>query len=194
MLFRSKGNVAAAIARGVGHVPEDRKHQGLILDASVGENIGLATLRSSATGGLADRRGQRRRSADVAEKLRIRMAGIDQDIRNLSGGNQQKAVFGRWVLAGSKVLLLDEPTRGVDVGAKVEIYNIINDVTRAGGAVLMVSSDLPEVLGMSDRVLVMSGGRLAGELAPTATQDEVMTLAVSQINDSVTVADGAAAE
>ncbi len=188
------GNVAAAIASGIGHVPEDRKHQGLILDASVGENIGLATVRSSARAGLADRRGQRRRAAEVAEKLRIRMAGIDQDIRNLSGGNQQKAVFGRWVLAGSKVLLLDEPTRGVDVGAKVEIYNIINDVTRAGGAVLMVSSDLPEVLGMSDRVLVMSGGRLAGELAPTATQDEVMTLAVSQINDSVTVADGAAAE
>ena len=98
------------------------------------------------------------------------MADLSQPIRNLSGGNQQKAVFGRWVLAGSKVLLLDEPTRGVDVGAKVEIYNIINEVTAAGGAVLMASSDLPEVLGMSDRILVMSGGQLAGQLRHRGTQ------------------------
>ncbi|MDO5511767.1 sugar ABC transporter ATP-binding protein [Corynebacterium sp.] len=179
-------DIAEAIRRGVGHVPEDRKAQGLVLGADVGENLGLATLRSTARFGLADRRGQRQRAAEVAEKLRIRMAGLDQEIRNLSGGNQQKAVFGRWVLAGSKVLLLDEPTRGVDVGAKVEIYNIINELTAAGGAVLMVSSELPEVLGMSDRVLVMSGGRLAGELPNTASQDEVMALAVSQVDDALT--------
>ena len=109
------------------------------------------------------------------------MAGLDQPIRDLSGGNQQKAVFGRWVLAGSKVLLLDEPTRGVDVGAKVEIYNIINEVTAEGGAVLMASSDLPEILGMSDRILVMSGGQLVGQLAKDSTQDEVMALAVSNV-------------
>ncbi|MGP6172657.1 sugar ABC transporter ATP-binding protein [Corynebacterium sp. A21] len=181
------GNIAEAIRAGIGHVPEDRKAQGLVLDAAVVENLGLATLRSSSHLGLADRRGQRRRAQDVAEKLRIRMAGIDQRIRDLSGGNQQKAVFGRWVLAGSTVLLLDEPTRGVDVGAKVEIYNIINEITAAGGAVLMVSSELPEVLGMSDRVLVMSGGRLAGELsAATATQDSIMALAVSQVEDALT--------
>lgn len=179
-------DIAEAIRRGVGHVPEDRKSQGLVLGASVEENLGLATLRSTSRFGLADRGGQRRRAAEVAEKLRIRMAGLNQEIRNLSGGNQQKAVFGRWVLAGSRVLLLDEPTRGVDVGAKVEIYNIINELTASGGAVLMVSSELPEVLGMSDRVLVMSGGRLAGELPNTATQDEVMALAVSQIDDALT--------
>lgn len=178
------GDVSAAIRSGVGHVPEDRKNQGLILDASVGENIGLATLKSSAKAGLADRGGQRSRAEKVAETLRIRMAGIGQHIRNLSGGNQQKAVFGKWVMAKSTVLLLDEPTRGVDVGAKVEIYNIINDITAGGGAVLMVSSDLPEVLGMSDRILVMSGGRIAGEVPPTATQDEVMSLAVSQVSDA----------
>lgn len=177
------GDVAAAIRAGIGHVPEDRKNQGLILDATVGENIGLATLRSSGRAGLADLAGQRERSETVAEKLRIRMAGIGQQIRNLSGGNQQKAVFGKWVMAESQVLLLDEPTRGVDVGAKVEIYNIINDMTARGGAVLMASSDLPEVLGMSDRVIVMSGGRIVGELPPTATQDEVMSLAVSQVED-----------
>ncbi|SER60642.1 sugar ABC transporter ATP-binding protein [Corynebacterium cystitidis] len=179
------GNVSAAISEGVGHVPEDRKNQGLILDASVGDNIGLATLHSSATAGLADRSGQRKRANEVAEQLRVRMSGIDQHVRNLSGGNQQKAVFGRWVMADSQVLLLDEPTRGVDVGAKVEIYNIINDITANGGAVLMASSDLPEVLGMSDRILVMSGGHIAGELPPTATQDEVMKLAVSQVEDAV---------
>lgn len=181
-----KGDVKGAIDHGVGLVPEDRKNQGLVLDASVGENIGLATLSSSATAGLADLKGQRTLAGSVAEKLRVRMAGIDQPVRDLSGGNQQKAVFGKWVMANSMVLLLDEPTRGVDVGAKVEIYNIINALTAAGGAVLMVSSDLPEVLGMSDRILVMSGGRLAGELAPEATQDEVMTLAVSRLSDATT--------
>ena len=153
------------------------------------ENLGLATLRSTSRYGLADLAGQRTRSTAVSEKLRIRMASIDQPIRDLSGGNQQKAVFGRWVLAGSKVLLLDEPTRGVDVGAKVEIYNIINEVTAQGGAVLMVSSELPEILGMSDRVVVMSGGRIAGEMdAADATQDSIMQLAVAQVEDHLTAA------
>lgn len=181
------GDIAASIRGGVGHVPEDRKAQGLVLDASVGENIGLATLSSTGKMGLADLKGQRQRSQKVAEQLRVRMASLDQPIRNLSGGNQQKAVFGRWVLAGSKVLLLDEPTRGVDVGAKVEIYNLINELTAAGGAVLMVSSELPEILGMSDRILVMSNGRLAGEMpAEGATQDDIMALAVSQVDDALT--------
>ncbi|WJZ03122.1 sugar ABC transporter ATP-binding protein [Corynebacterium freiburgense] len=178
------GNIAAAIAHGIGHVPEDRKSQGLILDAPVLENLGLATLKSTSKFGLADLRGQRKRGQDVAERLRIRMASIDQPVRSLSGGNQQKAVFGRWVLAGSNVLLLDEPTRGVDVGAKVEIYNIMNEVTAQGGAVLMVSSELPEILGMSDRILVMSGGRITGDLpAQGTTQDDVMQLAVAQVKD-----------
>ncbi|MDN6460583.1 MAG: sugar ABC transporter ATP-binding protein, partial [Corynebacterium flavescens] len=184
-----RGDIAASIAAGVGHIPEDRKSQALVLDASVSDNLGFATLSATSKLGLADLRGQKQRAGTVAEKLRIRMAGLEQPIRNLSGGNQQKAVFGRWVLAGSSVLLLDEPTRGVDVGAKVEIYNIINDVTSRGGAVLMVSSDLPEVLGMSDRVLVMSGGVLAGELSPESSQDEVMALAVSNVSNVITEAD-----
>lgn len=176
-------DVAAATKAGIGHVPEDRKSQGLNLDASVLDNIGYATLASTAKAGLVDFGGQRKRAQKVSEQLRIRMRDIDQPVRALSGGNQQKAVFGRWVLAGSKVLLLDEPTRGVDVGAKVEIYELINAVTDAGGCVLMVSSDLPEVLGMSDRVVVMSGGRIAGELSrDEATQDSVMKLAVSNVD------------
>ena len=187
------GDIRAAIRAGVGHIPEDRKSQALVLDASVGDNLGFATLYPTAKAGLADRSGQRRRAGDVAEKLRIRMADLSQPIRNLSGGNQQKAVFGRWVLAGSKVLLLDEPTRGVDVGAKVEIYNIINEVTAAGGAVLMASSDLPEVLGMSDRILVMSGGQLAGQLPKDSTQDEVMAFAVSNVTSSTSASAAAPA-
>ncbi|ASK66206.1 sugar ABC transporter ATP-binding protein [Brachybacterium avium] len=180
-------DVGRSIARGLGLVPEDRKTQGLVLDAGVAENAGYATLRSTAKRGLADRRGQRRRAAKVTEQLSVKMAGLDQPIRNLSGGNQQKVVFARWVMAGSTVLLLDEPTRGVDVGAKVEIYELINEITEAGGAVVMVSSELPEVLGMSDRILVMSNGQVAGTLdANDATEDSVMSLAVSAISSAVT--------
>ena len=174
------GDVATAVRAGIGHVPEDRKNQGLVLDASITNNIGYATVGSTAKAGMVDRAGQRRRAQDVSAKLRVRMRDIDQHVRDLSGGNQQKVVFARWVAAGSRVLLLDEPTRGVDVGAKVEIYELIKEVTDAGGAVVLVSSELPEVLGMSDRILVMSEGRISGELSTEqATEDSVMALAVS---------------
>ncbi len=177
-----KANIKAAIKAGIGHVPEDRKGQGLVLDASVNDNLGYATLASTARLGLADFAGQRSRAQAVATKLRIRMHTIDQAVGALSGGNQQKAVFGRWIIAASTVLLLDEPTRGVDVGAKVEIYELMNAITDAGGAIVMVSSELPEILGMSDRILVMRDGRLAGELtAAEATQDAVMTLAARDV-------------
>ncbi|TFC83073.1 sugar ABC transporter ATP-binding protein [Cryobacterium cheniae] len=179
------GSIQAAIAAGIGHVPEDRKGQGLVLEASVNDNLGYATLSSTAKLGLVDFAGQRRRAGEVAKKLRIRMHTIDQPIGALSGGNQQKAVFGRWIIAASTVLLLDEPTRGVDVGAKVEIYELMNAITEAGGSILMVSSELPEILGMSDRILVMRDGRLAGELtAAEATQDAVMTLAARDVDEN----------
>lgn len=182
-----RGSVIGAIEHGIGLVPEDRKADGLVLGASVEENLGYATLQSTSRAGLADRRGQRRRAQEAVERLRIRLANLGQEVRNLSGGNQQKVVFGRWVEAKSQVLLLDEPTRGVDVGAKVEIYELINDITAAGNAVVMVSSELPEVMGMSDRILVMSRGRIAGEIpAAEATQDNIMTLAVSNTPASVT--------
>ncbi|MBD8728268.1 sugar ABC transporter ATP-binding protein [Frigoribacterium sp. CFBP 13707] len=177
-----KGDVAGAIAAGVGHVPEDRKAQGLVLGASVNDNLGYATLARSARAGLVDFAGQRSAAEAVASRLRIRMRDIDQQIGSLSGGNQQKAVFGRWIIAGSTVLLLDEPTRGVDVGAKVEIYELVNAITAAGGAVVMVSSELPEVMGMSDRILVMRDGVVAGEVtAADATQDALMTLAARDV-------------
>ncbi len=168
-------------------VPEDRKGQGLVLDASVEENLGLVTLRSSARAGLVDLKGQRTAAARIAEQLGVRMAGLGQHVRTLSGGNQQKVVIGKWLLADTRVLILDEPTRGIDVGAKVEIYQLVNELTASGHAVLMISSDLPEVLGMSDRVLVMAQGRIAGELpADEATQDAVMALAVSATTTDTT--------
>ncbi|MYY85247.1 MULTISPECIES: sugar ABC transporter ATP-binding protein [unclassified Streptomyces] len=173
-------DVNAAMGAGIGLVPEDRKGQGLVLDASVRENLGLVTLRSATRAGLVDLKGQERAAARIAEQLGVRMAGLGQHVRTLSGGNQQKVVIGKWLLADIRVLILDEPTRGIDVGAKVEIYQLINELTASGHAVLMISSDLPEVLGMSDRVLVMAQGRIAGELtADEATQDAVMALAVS---------------
>ncbi|WP_432247173.1 sugar ABC transporter ATP-binding protein [Streptomyces sanyensis] len=172
-------DVNAAMAAGMGLVPEDRKGQGLVLDASVEENLGLVTLRRATRAGLVDLGRQREAAERIAGQLGVRMAGLGQRVRTLSGGNQQKVVIGKWLLADARVLILDEPTRGIDVGAKVEIYQLINELTAAGAAVLMISSDLPEVLGMSDRVLVMAHGRIAGELpADEATQDAVMALAV----------------
>ncbi|MFF0966302.1 sugar ABC transporter ATP-binding protein [Streptomyces sp. NPDC003703] len=182
-------DVNAAMAAGIGLVPEDRKGQGLVLDASVAENLGLVTLRSTSRGGLVDLKGQHRAAERIAGQLGVRMAGLGQHVRTLSGGNQQKVVIGKWLLADTRVLILDEPTRGIDVGAKVEIYQLINELTAAGAAVLMISSDLPEVLGMSDRVLVMAQGRIAGELpADRATQDAVMALAVGSPSSSAPAA------
>ncbi|WP_206502269.1 sugar ABC transporter ATP-binding protein [Streptomyces chrestomyceticus] len=173
------GDVRAAMRAGLGLVPEDRKGQGLVLDASLQDNLTLARLDRDTRAGLVDRRGQRRAAAEVADRLKVRMSGLGQHARTLSGGNQQKVVIGKWLLADTRLLILDEPTRGIDVGAKVEIYRLVNELTAAGRAVLMISSDLPEVLGMSDRVLVMAQGRLAGELSgDEATQDAVMELAV----------------
>jgi ribose transport system ATP-binding protein len=176
------GDVRAALRAGLGLVPEDRKGQGLVLTSSVGENLGLVTLRSATKFGIVDRAGQRRRADEMAGALRVKTSGLGQEVRELSGGNQQKVVIGKWLLADPRVLVLDEPTRGVDVGAKVEIYELINRMTAAGRAVLLVSSDLPEVIGMSDRIVVMAHGRVAGELpAEGTTQDKVMALAVQEL-------------
>ncbi|WP_310716150.1 sugar ABC transporter ATP-binding protein [Streptomyces lydicus] len=186
----ARGDVRAAMRAGLGLVPEDRKGQGLVLDASLQDNLTLARLDRDTRGGLVDRSAQRRSAAAVAEQLKVRMSGLAQPARTLSGGNQQKLVIGKWLLADTRLLILDEPTRGIDVGAKVEIYQLINELTASGRAVLMISSDLPEVLGMSDRVLVMSQGRLAGELSgDEATQDAVMELALQPPGGSPTSSD-----
>ncbi|NUT96075.1 MAG: sugar ABC transporter ATP-binding protein [Saccharothrix sp.] len=173
-------DVRAAVRAGLGLVPEDRKGQGLVLTSTVGDNLGLVTLKSATRAGLVDRAAQRGRAAEMAGSLRVKTSGLGQPVRELSGGNQQKVVIGKWLLADPRVLVLDEPTRGVDVGAKVEIYELVNRMTAAGRAVVLVSSDLPEVIGMSDRVVVMAHGRVAGELPAGTTQDKVMALAVQE--------------
>lgn len=174
------GDIAAAHAAGLALVPEDRAGQGLVLGASVEENLGLATLADRTRGGVVDLADQRRRAEESVRQLRIRVHDLNQPAMTLSGGNQQKIVIGKWLLAQPGVLILDEPTRGIDVGARAEIYELINELTSAGTTVIVVSSDLPELLGLSDRVLVMADGRLRGELAGAeATQERVMALAVA---------------
>jgi ribose transport system ATP-binding protein len=164
--------------RGLGFVTEDRQGQGIVPPLSVAENLGLASLEESTHVGLVNRREQRKQAEKMIENLNIRTPGPEREIRYLSGGNQQKVVIGKWLLVDSKVLIMDEPTRGIDVGAKVEIYELMNELTENGAGILMISSELPEVLGMSDRILVMSEGRITGELsAEEANQEKVMELA-----------------
>jgi len=164
--------------RGIGFITEDRQGQGIVPPLSVAENLALASLGRYTSAGFVNRKEQRSRAQKMIEELQIRTPSPEQEIRYLSGGNQQKVVIGKWLLADSKVLIMDEPTRGIDVGAKVEIYELMNELTEEGAGILMISSDLPEVLGMSDRILVMAGGRITGELSrEEASQEKVMTLA-----------------
>ena len=153
-----------AINAGLAYVTEDRKRSGLVLTGDVRENLCLATLDRMSAGPVMNAAAEGRASARMIETLNIRTASDRQSVAHLSGGNQQKVVLGKWFLTEPRILLLDEPTRGVDVGAKREIYRVMSDFARAGGAVIMVSSETDEVLGMADRVVVMRDGRVAGEL------------------------------
>ena len=175
------GNPREAKRRGIGFVTEDRQGQGIVPPLSVAENLSLASLERNTSVGLLNRREQRKQARKMIEDLNIRTPGPEQEIRHLSGGNQQKVVIGKRLLADSRVLIMDEPTRGIDVGAKVEVYELMNELTENGAGILMISSDLPEVLGMSDRILVMSEGRITGELSVDgATQENVMELATQE--------------
>ena len=173
------GSVMAAVAAGIGLAPEERKSQGLLLDQSVADNVVLASLPEYSRAGFSDRGRELRDSRATLERLDLRPADPRRIVRTLSGGNQQKAVVARWLVRDCKVLLLDEPTRGVDVGARAELYRLIHELAAAGVAVVLVSSEMPEVLGLSDRVLVMREGRLlteapASELTEAAILDMVM--------------------
>ncbi len=169
-----------AIRTGICLLTEDRKHQGLVLNRSVLENFGLPNLLSFSSGGLINRRRERAAFERYVDQLRIRISGPDQRAANLSGGNQQKVVLAKWLERNAEVVIFDEPTRGIDVGAKYEIYLLMQQLAADGKAVLMISSELPEVLGMADRIIVMHEGRVTGEITDveSATQEDIMNLAI----------------
>jgi ribose transport system ATP-binding protein len=168
-----------AIAAGIGLVPEDRKEQGLVIDLSIKSNIGMPLLRSLTRLGVLSSNREKRLATDYVERLAIRTPSIDQKAMYLSGGNQQRVVIAKWLATKPKVLIVDEPTRGVDIGAKTEIHKLLRELADGGMAILMISSDMPEVLAVSDRVLVMHQGRLAGELSAEAvSQEGIMSLAM----------------
>lgn len=167
-----------AVNEGIGFITENRKDEGLLLDFSIRENMSLANLKSFAPHGLLKTKDEENFVQLMVDRLKVKTTSSDELAGNLSGGNQQKVVIAKWIGTAPKVLILDEPTRGIDVGAKREIYNLMNELTERGMAIVMISSELPEVLGMSDRILVVHEGRLAGELKKTeATQEKIMFLA-----------------
>jgi len=173
--------VDRAIDAGLAYVTEDRKSLGLILEEPISRNVSLAHLQGVSQNGILNDNLE----TEVAERYRkamnIRTPSVFQKVMNLSGGNQQKVVLSKWLFAEPEVLILDEPTRGIDVGAKFEIYGIINELSAMGKGVLMISSEMPELLGMCDRIYVMNEGALVGELtAEEASQERIMSLIVTE--------------
>jgi len=170
---------SAAIAAGIGYVPEDRRRHGVILDFPIAANVSLASLRAVTRGGLIDRAAEAAAAARFVDRLQIKAQSVGADAATLSGGNQQKVALARWLATAPSVLILDEPTQGVDVGAKAEIHHLVAGLAAAGMAIVLISSELPEVLGMSDRVAVMRGGTIAAIVeGEQATQDRVLALAL----------------
>jgi ABC-type sugar transport system ATPase subunit len=170
---------ADAIAQGLALAPEDRKREGLVLEMSVGENTSLASLRQVTRFGCVNNRIERQHVQCFLERFRVRTPSLTQCIRNLSGGNQQKVIFGKWLATRPKVLLLDEPTRGIDVNAKREIYELLNELTADGLAVIVVSSELPEILAIADRIVVLCEGHQTAEFSRAeATAEGVMQAAL----------------
>ena len=182
MLENSEVNIRRpddAIAKGIGFAPEDRKREGLVLIRSVLENASIAILKRLSTFHFISRRLERAVVSGFVEKLQVRTPSIDQPVGKLSGGNQQTVVLARWLAAKPKVLILDEPTRGIDVGAKAEIYRLIDELANEGLGIILISSELPEILGLSDRIYVMQNGRITGELSrENATEEAVLGLAM----------------
>jgi rhamnose transport system ATP-binding protein len=175
------GEPTAAMARGVAFVPEDRRQQGLVMDMGIDHNVALASLRRLSKAGFIFRATERRLAATWAERLRLRYGRLRDTVSTLSGGNQQKVVLGKWLARQPSLLIIDEPTRGIDIGTKAEVHRILDELAAEGMAVLMISSELPEVLGVADRILVLHEGRLTGEFARAdATEDKIMRAATGQ--------------
>lgn len=169
-----------AIKAGIALLTEDRKSQGLVLGRSVQENFALPNLAWESRWGFVNTRKENDTFASFVKSLRIRISDGDQLARNLSGGNQQKVVLAKWLHRNCDIILFDEPTRGIDIGAKYEVYQLMNDLANNGKAILMISSELPEILGMSDRILVMHQGQIAGEITDVmnATQEQILNMAI----------------
>jgi L-arabinose transport system ATP-binding protein len=174
------GSPRRAIAAGIGLVPEDRKQEALLLVQSVRDNTSLMVPEKVSRYGFFQPRRERGLVGRIVERLRVRTPSLEQPVGKLSGGNQQKVVFARWIAREPKVLILDEPTRGIDVGAKAEIYRIIEGLAADGMAILLISSEMTELIGLADRILVMAAGRIAGELeGDRATEKAILDLAMS---------------
>ncbi len=170
-----------AMHQGIAYVPEDRHQQGLVMDFSIADNITLSILPQISKLGLLNAGRERTIASDYASRLHVRSAGLRQLVKALSGGNQQKVVLGKWLATNPEVLILDEPTRGIDVGAKAEVYHIVSDLAADGMAIILISSELPEVLAMSDRILVMHEGHVAGLFMQSqANQENIMFAATGQ--------------
>ena len=177
-----------AIAQGIGFLTEDRKAQGLVLVMSVAHNVTLAALEALFPDSpLLGLRVEREQAEEYVQAMRVRTPSLDHQVQFLSGGNQQKTVVAKWLCSRSKILIFDEPTRGIDVGAKVEVYQLMNELVKEGAGVIMISSEMPEILGMSDRILVMHGGTITGELMPEeATEEKILRLSMGGIGEHVT--------
>jgi rhamnose transport system ATP-binding protein len=176
------GRPAAAMRAGIGFVPEDRRQQGLVMDLSIARNATLTRMRALSRAGLIASHAERRLAGEWARRLQLRFHRLDDPVGFLSGGNQQKVVLAKWLATEPKVLMVDEPTRGIDVGTKAEVHRLLSELAGRGVAVLMISSELPEVLGMADRVLVMHEGRITGELSREEADEERVMLAATGQN------------
>ncbi len=175
----SPHDTATSVGLGIGLLTEDRKREGLMLDLPVVQNATLAALGKWARGPFVDAAAERRATQDYVTRFSIRTPSLDQPVRLLSGGNQQKVLIARWLMRGLKVIVVDEPTRGIDVGAKSEIFALIDELAAAGLAVVMMTSEMPELLGLSDRIMVMAGGRITAEFpVATATQEAILNAAI----------------
>jgi rhamnose transport system ATP-binding protein len=173
------GRPQAAVRAGLALVPEDRRAQGLALELSIARNASLTVLGRLVRHGLISARSESTLAADWGKRLRLKAGDLNAPVGTLSGGNQQKVVLGKWLATNPKVLIIDEPTRGIDVGAKAEVYRTLAELVREGMAVLMISSELPEVLGMADRILVMHEGRISADIARAeANEERVMSAAL----------------
>jgi ABC-type sugar transport system ATPase subunit len=170
-----------AVDSGIALIPEDRQRTGLAIRLSISQNTNIANMRAVSPYGIVNHAAERKVTADSITRLRIKASSGTQLAGRLSGGNQQKVVIAKWLARGAKVFLFDEPTRGIDVGAKVEVFQVMDELARSGAAILMVSSELPELQQVADRILVMRQGRISGELpGRQATQEEIMRLAAPQ--------------